>query len=163
MSTGGRRSLARVALVGLASLSLLGAAPAKKKAVHHTKEEKVRHLLALTGAAEMGNRMLDSMIAEVAQRPDTPPGFAEKFRELAQKDDLVSRIVPVYMKYLDDRDLDAIIAFYDSAPGQHLAKSQPMIVQDSMAIGQKWGEELAQKTLDELKAEDDAKKSPANP
>ncbi len=152
-------SLAMIAAA--AAALLLGAAPAKKRAAPMSKEQKIRSLLNRTGAASMGQQMLDTMMAQVEQQPDTPPGFVDKFKMLAAHDDLVERIIPVYDKHLDEADIDGILAFYDSKAGRDLAKAQPLILQESMVEGQKWAEELANKALAELKKEEGAKPAPS--
>jgi len=146
----------------LAAVATLGAAPAKKtKPVSMSKEQKIRSLLNRTGAAAMGQQMLDTMMAQVEQNPDTPPGFVDKFKMLAAHDDLVERIIPIYDQHLDDADVDGILAFYESKAGQDLAKAQPLILQESMEAGQKWAAGLAEKALAELKKEEGAKPAPS--
>lgn len=129
------------------------AAEARSKAKPASKEAKVRKFLQLTGADDLGKQMIDSMMAEFGRMPNIPPGFTDKFRELAMKDDLAGMMVPVYMKHLDEKDLDGAIAFYESEAGRNFVKAQPVILQESMAIGQRWGQELAQKTIEALEKE----------
>lgn len=156
------RSMVFAALALGAAALLAGAAPAKKtRTPSMTKEQKIRSLLNRTGAAAMGQQMLDTMMAQVEQQPDTPPGFVDKFKMLAAHDDLVERIIPIYDRNLSDADVDGILAFYESKAGQDLAKAQPLILQESMAEGQKWAEGLAEKALAELKKEEGAKAAPS--
>lgn len=56
--------------------------------------------------------------------------------------DLVEMLTPVYAKYLTLEDLEAIIEFYETPVGKKFAKNTPLILQDSMEVGQKWGEKL---------------------
>lgn len=132
---------ARMLLLLSVSLLLVAAAPKKSQ----TREEKVRTLLQLTGGADMGAQMLERAIAQVEAQPDAPPGFGDEFRALAAKDNLVDRLVPIYVKHLSDADLDGAIAFYKTAAGRDLAKAQPLILEESLEAGTEWGKDLAQK------------------
>lgn len=125
-----------------------GAGPADAKG---TKEQKIRTLIALTGGEELARQMLDDMLAQLAKDPDAPAGMAEKFRSLAAKQDLVSQYVPIYSAHLQDAELDAAITFFSSPAGQRFAKAQPGIVRDSMAAGSKWGADLAERAMKELR------------
>lgn len=59
-------------------------------------------------------------------------------------EDLVDLLVPVYNKYLDQNDLEKIIDFYQTPAGKKLAGSTPLIMQESMQIGQQWGMKIGQ-------------------
>ena len=59
-------------------------------------------------------------------------------------EDLVDLLVPVYSKYLDQNDLEKIINFYQTPAGKKLAGSTPLIMQESMQIGQQWGMKIGQ-------------------
>lgn len=142
--------LAAVFAAGVLSAPHLGMPSADAKA---TKEQKVRQFLQLTGADALGKQMMDSMMGEFARMPGLPPGFTAKFRELAMKEDLVAMLIPVYMKNLEEKDLDGLITFYQSPAGKKFIAAQPVILQESMAIGQKWGTDLAQRAMKEVEAE----------
>lgn len=115
------------------------------------KEQKIRKLIALTGGEELARQMLEDMLLELGKDPDAPAGMAEKFRALAAKEDLVSQYVPIYSAHLQEAELDAAIAFFSSPAGQRFAKAQPGIVRDSMAAGSKWGADLAERAMKELR------------
>src|SRR5207237_6557247 len=74
-----RRGLMRtvkIAIATAAAAALIGTA----LVTHHAeaagnKEAKVRELLQLTGAEEIGNQILDTMLAQFDTNPQLPPGF----------------------------------------------------------------------------------------
>jgi hypothetical protein len=138
----------------LASLAVLLALPllASPRAIANdkTKEAKVRQLIQMTDAEKLGGQVIDAMLGQVEQSGKLPPGFSDKFREEAQKDKLVDRLVPIFMKRLDEKDIDGVIAFYKSPAGQSFLKAQPMIIQDEMAAGNAWGQSLYEKTMKDL-------------
>src|SRR4051812_44892909 len=93
---------------------LANAAPAVKT---DSKEAKVRKLMQLTGARELGDQTIAAMMEQFKESKDLPPGFADKFKQLAQADGLVERLVPVYKRNLEESDIDGVIAFYNTRAG----------------------------------------------
>ena len=69
-------------------------------------------------------------------------------------DDFVDLCIPVYMKYLSNRDLRNIIKFYNTSSGRKLAKNTTRMSQELSSIfevwGEKMGEEIANKIVNEL-------------
>jgi uncharacterized protein len=122
------------------------------------KEQKVRKLLDLTGAGNMGKQTMDAMLDQFKKMPNLPEGFVDKFRELATAQDLQEMVVPIYMKHLDEETLDGVIAFYQTDAGKKMLKAQPAIMKESMELGQKWGQELAMKALKAVQEEKEKKK-----
>ena len=143
-----RKIVLAAAALALSVAAVQVAAPSADAAP--SKEQKVRKLIELTGGEDLAKQVLDAMMGQLSASPDLPPGFVEKFRELAMKDDIVSMYVPIYVKHVAEEDLDAAIAFFSSPAGKRFAKAQPAIMQDSMAAGQQWGMRLAERTMKEL-------------
>jgi hypothetical protein len=138
--------------------SLLGvsveasAGPTPPPVAMDPREQKVRKLLELTGAAAIGQQTLDAMLMEFSSMPGLPPGFIDEVRALAKADQLVDLIVPVYLKNLQEADIDAAIAFYSSPSGKRMVTALPAINQQSMAAGQQWGAQLAEQAMKNLMA-----------
>lgn len=114
------------------------------------KEQKVRKLMELTGAEASARQVMDAVMREFENNPELPRGFAEKFRENAAKDDLLAVYVPIYVKNFDEKDIDAAISFWSSPAGRRITKAQAVVLEESMAVGQQWGQRLAEKTMKEL-------------
>ena len=121
------------------------------------KQEKVRRLMALTGAEDTGKQMLDLMTSHFEQLSSIPPGFMEKFREVAQQESIVDMLVPVYMKHFSEEDLDAAITFHESPAGKRFLAAQPLVLQEAKEVGEQWGVRLAEKTLRALAEEESAR------
>lgn len=51
-------------------------------------------------------------------------------------DDMLNDMVEVYERYLSRDDVDGIIAFYRSTPGQHLLDAQPLMAREVMPLVQ---------------------------
>ena len=64
--------------------------------------------------------------------------------------DLVDMLIPVYMKYLTLDDIKALITFYQTPVGQKYAKNTPLIMQESMEVGQQWGMQIGQKLQEKM-------------
>lgn len=69
--------------------------------------------------------------------------FADEFLQTSL-DDLTEMLAPVYFKHLTQTDLEAIIDFYKSATGKKFASKTPMIMQESMQVGQVWGQKIGE-------------------
>lgn len=151
-------ALAALALSLIVPLSAGSAGQEGAEKKQSAKEQKVRKLLELTGAASMGNQVMDAMLDQFNKIPNLPEGFIAKFRELASGQDLLGQVIPIYMKHLDEESLDALIAFYQTDAGKKFIKAQPAIMKESMELGQKWGQELAMKALKILQEEKEKKK-----
>ncbi|HYO51258.1 DUF2059 domain-containing protein [Archangium sp.] len=124
------------------------------------KERKVRKLMALTGVEDTGKQMLELTTSQFEQMSNIPPGFMEKFREVAQQESIVDMLVPVYMKYFSEEDLDAAITFHESPAGKRFLAAQPLVMQEAKEVGEQWGVRLAEKTLQAL-AEEEQQLQPA--
>jgi uncharacterized protein len=56
------------------------------------------------------------------------------FKEFSP-DEMIDAIVPIYQKHFSKSDLDGILAFYASPPGQKILKETPAIMSASMQAG----------------------------
>lgn len=113
-------------------------------------EKKVREALDLSGGKAQAKAAFDMMITQFAQMPGLDPRFVAKFKESVSGQDMVDLNVPIWMRHLDETDIDGLIAFYKSPPGKKFIKVQPVIQQEAMLAGQKWGQEMAMKVMSEL-------------
>jgi hypothetical protein len=151
-----------VPTLALASALLLSGAAQQTPAAHtpsssaprsktvDPKEALVRKLLTLSGAGNLGKQVVDAMMDQFKQMPNLPPGFTEKFKEMARPDEIVELIVPVYVKSYDTATLQAVVDFYQSDAGRAFVAKQPLVFAESQKAGQRWGTDLAQKVLAEL-------------
>lgn len=142
----------RRALIAATLILLAVTASAQTGDATATQEKRVRELLKLMRAGDIGMQMIDNMIASLKDSmPETPEAFWTGFRKRARPDDLVEMLVPIYMKNLSTSDVEEMIRFYSSPAGQHFLDKQPVIMTESMKAGQAWGERLATEAFDEMK------------
>ena len=129
-------------------------AQSPKDAAVAEKQADIRRLLELTGAGALGKQVMDQMITQFrGQNANVPAQFWDEFSKELSTDGLVEMTVGVYDKYLSHDDIRQLIRFYESPVGRKLIKVQPLILRDSMQIGGKWGQEVAQKVVKKLQAE----------
>jgi hypothetical protein len=116
-----------------------------------TKNEDILKLLRISGTDKMADQMMNAMIPQLKQLvPGIPDAFWVKFREKLNVDDLLYACIPVYNKYYTHNEISQLIAFYESPIGKKVVETAPILTQETMAIGQKWGERLGQDIVNEL-------------
>lgn len=121
-------------------------------AKHQAKPEDIRKLLKATNGAQMGRQVVDRMIQILSKStPNVPDSIWSEFQNSVDWDSLVSMLIPVYQRYLSKDDIKAMTQFYESKAGRHLIAAQPTILQESMSIGQKMGEEVMSRIVERLK------------
>ena len=134
-------------------LALAFVVPTSAHADDAAKEKLARELMSVTGSADLGKQMIEGMTAQFAAQPGVPGDFVRKFVELADPNDLIEMVVPLYVKTFDVDTLQAAVEFYKSPAGKKLVGALPMITQESMVLGQQWGMDLATRAQAAVEAE----------
>ncbi len=151
----------RTILARLAVLCLLALAPPLQAQEGNTKEQDIRRLLELTGSAKMAEQIMDQMMVMFEQNDSgVSKEFWDGFRAEINTDDLVSMTVPIYDKHFTHEEIRGLIAFYQTPLGAKFVEKMPALAQDSMAAGMKWGEEIGQKAVAKLQAQEEKKDQP---
>ncbi len=70
-------------------------------------------------------------------------GLEKEFQN-SSMDELVDLLLPVYKKHLTINDINAIINFYETEAGKKFASKTPIIMQESMQVGQQWGMKIGE-------------------
>jgi uncharacterized protein len=118
-------------------------------------EATVRELLAATGSANMGKQMMDNLFAQFRKdiKDSKANSFFEGMAAEINTNTLIEMIVPVYQKNYTEQELRAAIDFYKTPNGKKMLEKTPLVMQESMEIGQKWGREIAEKVMDRMEKE----------
>lgn len=117
-------------------------------------EKDIRELLYLTGVPEVGTQVMNQMLVPMKQAlPEVPEAFWTRFMEKVDPDDLVDMSVPIYAKYFTHDEIKQLLEFYRTPIGQKVIGTLPAVMQESMAAGQRWGEQLSQQVIEELSSE----------
>lgn len=136
----------------LAILCLLALAPALQAQQGNTKEQDIRKLLVLTGSDKLGEQIIDQMMTTFGT-DEANKAFWDGFRAEIDSEELIRMTIPIYDKHLTHEEIKGLIAFYQTPLGAKLIEKLPAIAQDSMAVGMKWGGEIAQKAMAKMEAQ----------
>lgn len=142
-----------IVLVTFLALVLPAPARAQKPPVDPATAETVRRLLDLTGAARLAVQTMEAMVpAQRQAMPQVPAAFWDAFMAHARRDiaQLVDSLVPVYASHFTLAQLQELVRFYESPLGRRLAEVQPLIAQESMQVGQRWGSLIGMQVGDSL-------------
>lgn len=120
-----------------------------------SSREQVMRFLDVTQAKSRVEQILAGMAkqarlgAEIGFKQKVPDASPEQlarvdsisdsiFKDFSA-DEMIDAIVPIYQKHLSKVDIDGILAFYASPPGQKLLQEMPAILSESMEAGGKIG------------------------
>jgi hypothetical protein len=110
------------------------------------KDRKIRQLIRLTGAADLGQQVVRQMIPALKQAfPGESEAFWNEFQAQIKPSDFVEMVVPVYAKHFSEQDLDGLTAFYSTPLGQKVIREMPATMSECMTAGQEWGRRLGEK------------------
>ncbi len=116
-----------------------------------SKNKKVKEFLEVSGAAKMGEQVVSSMIEMFkSSYSDVQIEFWNEFKKEIKSDQLIDLVTPIYAKHYTEQELNELINFYKSPIGQKTVNLLPVITEESMAVGQQWGMDIAGKALQKL-------------
>ena len=126
------------------------AAPAEP-ALDPSFDADIRSLIEVSGGAALGRQMFEGMMASMkGGMPNVPPTFWDAATKEFDPNEFTDMLVPIYARYYTQDDIRQLIAFYQSPLGRKMVATNPMVVQDSMAAGQAWGQRLAERVIKKL-------------
>jgi hypothetical protein len=76
--------------------------------------------------------------------------YMDKALNLYPMEEMLDDMATVYQKHISRSDVEAFIAFYGSAPGQHLLDAQPLIAKEFMPVVMKHVQERSKELTDEM-------------
>ncbi len=148
-------------LAFVVALSVAG--PARADELTAEKRADIDQLFVMTGSLSIGKQMATSMASSVMQslkkaRPDIPARVLELvpgevgavFDENVES--LKNQLIPLYHQNFTHEEIKGLIAFYASDIGQKTIKVMPAMLQQSMAVGQRWGQALGPQIEQRIKA-----------
>lgn len=123
-----------------------------EKSAEEVFKQKIRRLIVLEGGGLSAKQQL------LQGMRITIPGGSDEFYEILISDDdvelFIEMLVPIYKKHFTVEEIDASIAFYETALGQQIAKKQQLLVADVMKASFDWGQKLGPKIMDRLMERD---------
>lgn len=119
-----------------------------------SKETKIKELIELVGesqnsliAAEQFINMYKKTYTEI------PVEFWNDFLTEAKATDFVKLYTPIYAKFYTEDDITELIKFYKSPIGKKVKETTPLVMEESMQVGQKWGQNLAEKITQKIESQ----------
>ncbi len=123
-----------------------------------TKIRDIKRMMEISGSGDLGMQVLTNMIDSYKKSlPNIPQTFWDNFIKEVNAESLVELVIPIYDKYLSHDEIKDIIRFYESPSGRKLVKVLPMITEESMDVGRKWGEGIGKKLIEKLQNEAEGK------
>lgn len=95
-------------------------------------------------------QMFDMMKQQKTNVPDNIWSEFEKEFSTTSMDELVDMLLPVYQKHMTVGDLEKVIEFYQTPIGKKYAEKTPLIMRESMQVGQQWGMKISKKFQEKL-------------
>ena len=141
-------------LIVFAVITMVAFVSIAQAEVTAAKRREIEKMLRLTGMEKLMAQMKTQMISGMkTQMTQVPEEFWTSFESKMDMRALLEKIIPLYDKYYTIEDLKAVNAFYESTVGQKVLSTLPKIMQESMAIGQEWGEKIGEQAAAEAEKE----------
>lgn len=138
-------AMKKIYLLGALFLSIMTFA-------QNSKQEKIREMMNLTGAGSYGEQMAKIIFSIMKENsPDVPDIFWEEINKEIKADEITEMIINVYDKHFTEKEIDDILAFYNTQTGKKFVEKLPIILQDAGQEGEKWGKEIGKKVFNTLK------------
>jgi uncharacterized protein len=118
-------------------------------------EVTLKRMFEASGSQEAYKAAIMQMFTMFKQNANVPQEvWAEMEKEFlaTSMDELIKMLAPVYEKHLTKGDLQKLIDFYKTPVGVKFAHKTPLIMQESMQVGQEWGMKIGQQFQEKLKA-----------
>ena len=122
-----------------------------------------RELLDATGSAKQFEAALPMLVNQIQglflqMKPAAEKDIREVFVEMAKrfsdrKQEVFDEIAVLYAQKLSAEELRQIAAFFKSGVGAKFVTLQPELVQQSMLIGQRWGQKIGQEVEADVRKE----------
>ena len=120
--------------------------------------QSVKTLMERTGAGDMGVQMMNQMLPALKKMvPDASEKFWVDVMAEMNANQIIELVIPVYQKHLTEQDINAINDFYNTTAGKKLISVQPAIMQESMVLGQQWGEATARSIVNKYQSQSSKK------
>lgn len=117
-------------------------------------KETLYKMLDKSGGLESVRLMVPQLVNMMKQQAASQPdSFWEDFTKRWTKqfiDKMMEGITPIYQKHLTLKDLEDILAFYNTPAGKKLSASTPAVAKEVMPIGQQLGTEIGRQMQNEI-------------
>ena len=119
-------------------------------------DDKIARLLELSGAEAQFLGAIDNMLAMQQQQIDStlvPTAYWAEISKEAHQEGwqlILPELTAVYRNNMTEEEIDYQIAYFNSPMGQQIVAKQGTIMQQSMAVGQRWGMDMGARVAQRL-------------
>lgn len=142
---------------------LLIATATLQPAYADSKEDKIRELIAISGAGGtlevMRAPMTQQLEGQLNQAlPNMPDEHRQELLAVVNEEfdkffpKFIDHIVPLYAETFTEEEISDVVAFFKTPSGQAFAEKQPQMMLKSMRATQEWGRQFGQRVTERLKA-----------
>jgi hypothetical protein len=116
-----------------------------------TKEADIVKLLEVTNTRSIALHTIELFMPQMQQLfPTIPEEFWALLWSKLDIDEFIKNFIPIYDRNFTHKEIKELIKFYESPIGKRLVEATPAITQESMKVGQEWGERMGQLILNEI-------------
>jgi hypothetical protein len=116
------------------------------------KRSDIIRLLRMTGATQGAEQAVDLMLPSLKHAmPQVPQSVWQELRSEVREEDMIELTYQIWDKHFTAQEIRDLIRFYQSPTGQKIIRETPALQQESLAAGQKWGNQLVSRLLNRLK------------
>jgi hypothetical protein len=144
------------AVVVLAVAVVMSGATAASAEELSREEELAKQLMEVSGVGEVMQQIMTQMVEPLRSSGQASQEFWDELLAQENLEALEEAVAGIYVKHFTAEEMEATLEFYRSPAGQSILQKMPVVIQESMAIGQQWGMELGQKISEELEARREA-------
>jgi uncharacterized protein len=158
------RPLAVLALIGVLAVGWTAIAPAEERPVADpARIAAARELMAATGSARQFEAVMPMLMAQMEPLfLQMAPGKEQEVKDVLaltqdrfskRKTELLEEIAQLYSEKMSTEDMQSLAKFFSDGAGARFIQMQPDLVQGSMQIGQRWGEQIGKELEAEVRQE----------
>jgi uncharacterized protein len=115
----------------------------------------MRKYLVATNTLKNMEAMVPQILKPFQERsPNVPKEFWDSAKEEMLKDvvnQMADMLTPIYQKYLTQKELEDVLAFYESPAGKKISDVTPNITTEAIQVGQNWGVFIVSKIQAKMK------------
>lgn len=134
-------------------LFLFNCKPASAEEISGEKQADIKQLLEMTGTIQLGKQLANYLVVAQTQSlkkinsnipPEVLDHMPEDVAEIINEniDSLLQPMIEIYDKHFTASEIKELIGFYSTSTGQKIISKGPMLMQEGILIGQRWGESL---------------------
>ena len=163
-----RSTLRRVAIYSTLLLACAGASIAQGPENLSSHEQAARELYQISGGAKASEAGAEAMIGALKSNPEMGPYedvIRTWYRKFFTDATMESEMVKIYMGAFSEAELRELTAFYRSPIGQKALLKMPEVMQQSVQVGMRIGQEHSsdlQAMIAAAKKEREADKKPGS-